>query len=189
MESASVVLLKQCKLGEREALNTLLAQYEKYVYTLCFHYTHSKEDALDLTQEVFIKVIKGIGDVDLARPFNPWLKKVVVNTCLNFVRDSKPTLSLDEVMTESGETFREAVTSQFNLEAYIIFNETSEVIRKSIQKLDNRYKMPLILRHEQNLSYEEISDTLDLPIGTVKNLVYRGRKQLQALLVEKGLWG
>lgn len=189
MDSIDVSLLKKCKKNDKEALNQLYKRYEKYIYTLCYRYTNKKEDALDLVQEVFIKVLKNIKSFDENRPFMPWLKRITVHTCLNFKRDVKTIISLDQVTTDQGQTLKEAISSQFNLENYIIFKETTQTIRDCIGSIDEKYRMPLILRHEENLSYEEIAKILDLPLGTLKVNLHRGRKKLQLLLKEKGIWG
>lgn len=189
MDSIDVGLLKKCKKNDKEALNQLYKRYEKYIYTLCYRYTNKKEDALDLVQEVFIKVLKNMKTFDENRPFMPWLKRITVHTCLNFKRDVKAVVSLDQVTTDQGQTLKEAISSQFNLENYIIFKETTQTIRDCIRSIDEKYRMPLILRHEENLSYEEIAKILDLPLGTLKVNLHRGRKKLQLMLKEKGIWG
>lgn len=189
MESAEVTLLKRCKTNERAAFEALFLQYEKYVYRFCFQFTNKKDDALDLSHDIFIKVIRQMHTVDESKPFLPWLKKICLNTCLNFKRDSKQSLSLDEVMTDEGVRLSDAVASQFNLEEYVIFSETSALIRKCLQKIDEKYRIPLILRHEQNLTYDEISQLLNLPLGTVKVNIFRGRRMLQTFLQEQGIWG
>lgn len=189
MDSMENALLKRCKSNEKAAFEKLFVKYEKYIYKIAYQFTNKKEDALDLSQDIFIKVIKNIQSVDETKPFLPWLKKVCYHTCINFKRDSKDQVSLDEIITDKGNSLREALASQFNLENYVIFNDTTALIRKSIQKIDEKYRIPLILRHEQELTYEEISQLLDLPLGTVKVNIFRGRQQLQTILKEQGLWG
>jgi len=182
-------LIRQCKKNNKEALNTIYIKYEKYVYSLCYHYTHSREDALDLLQEVFIKILKGIHRFDESRPLLPWIKRISINTCLNFKRQIKETISLDQVMTDSGQTLKEAIGSQYNLENFILFQDTSNIINEAIANIEDKYRMPLILRHQQEMSYDEISKYLDLPLGTIKTNIYRGRKLLKKALDAKGLWG
>lgn len=189
MDSIDMGLVKRCKNNEDVALEILFKRFEKYIYTLCFHYTHSKEDALDLVQDVFIKIIKNIKHFDETRPLLPWIKKITVHACLNYIRDAKPCLSLDEVITDRGDLLKDSVSSQFNLEDYILFNDTSRIIRECIGQIDERYRMPVILKHLEQMTYEEIASTLDLPIGTVRVHLYRGRKQLKALLSKREIWG
>lgn len=189
MDSTDVLLLSKCKKNDKDALNELYKRHEKYVYTLCYHYTNNKEDALDLVQEIFIKVLKNIKTFDEKKPFIPWLKRITIHTCLNYKRDKKVAVSLDQIITDRGDSLKDAIASQFNLEKFVIFKETTKTIRNCIRSLEDIYRMPLILRHEENMTYEEIAKLLDLPLGTLKVNLYRGRKKLQKLLIDEGIWG
>lgn len=189
MDSTDVKLIKQCKKNNKAALNQLYIKYEKYIYKICYNYTHSKEDALDLLQDVFIKILKGIKSFDENRPILPWIKRISVNTCINFKRKAKETISLDKVVTEDGQTLKEAIASQFNLENFILFQNTSEIINEEIAAIEDRFRLPLILRHKHEMTYDEIASYTNLPLGTVKTNIYRGRKQLKERLEKRGLWG
>lgn len=189
MDSSEIKLVKQCKKQNKEALNTIYLKYEKYIYSICYNYTHSKEDSLDLLHDVFIKMLKNIQNFDENRPLLPWIKRITVNTCINFKRKMKATVSLDKVMTDDGQTLKDAIASQFNLENYILFQDSSNIIKEEIAKIDDKYRLPLILRHQNGMSYEEISNYMDLPLGTVKTNIFRGRRLLKEQLTLKGLWG
>lgn len=121
-------------------------------------------------------MLKNIKSFDEYKPFIPWLKRITIHTCLNFKRDRKPVVSLDQIITDRGDTLKDALAGQFNLEKFVMFKETSRTIRNCIRSLDDIYRMPLILRHEHNMSYDEIAKLLDLPLGTLKVNLYRGRK-------------
>jgi RNA polymerase sigma-70 factor (ECF subfamily) len=189
VDSRDVKLIKLCKKNNKEALNSLYIKYEKYIYTICYNYTHSREDSLDLVQEVFIKILKNIVKFDENRPLLPWIKRITINTCLNFKRQKKPIISLDEVVTDSGQLLKDAIASQFNLEDFILFQDTSEIINEEIAKIEDRFRMPLILRHKHEMTYEEIASALEVPLGTVKTNIYRARKLLKERLTQRGLWG
>lgn len=189
MDSNDIKLIKQCKKNNNDALNTLYMKYERYIYKICYNYTHSKEDSLDLLHDIFIKILKGIKLFDESRPLLPWIKKITINTCINFNTRRKQTISLDKVITDNGQTLKEALSSSFNLEDFILFQDTTNIINEEINKIDDKYKMPLILKHKQNMSYDEIAKYLDLPLGTVKTNIYRARKKLKEELVLRGLWG
>lgn len=189
MDSSEKKLIRQCKKQNKEALNAIYIKYEKYIYSICYNYTHSKEDALDLLQDVFIKILNGIHKFDENRPLLPWIKRITVNTCINFKRKMKPSISLDEVMTDDGQTLKDAIASQFNLENYILFQDTSNIINEEISKIEDKFRLPLILRHLHQMTYDEISAYTDLPLGTVKTNIYRGRKILKERLTARGLWG
>lgn len=189
MDSSEKKLIKLCKQQNKDALNSIYLKYEKYIYKICYNYTHSKEDALDLLHDIFIKILNGIEKFDENRPLLPWIKRITVNTCINFKRKKRSSISLDEVMTDNGQTLKDAIASQFNLENYILFQDTSNIINEEISKIEDKYRLPLILRHLHDMSYEEISNYMDIPLGTIKTNIYRGRKQLKANLELRGLWG
>lgn len=189
MDSRDTKLVLQCKKHNKDALDQIYRKYEKYIYSICYNYTHSREDALDLVQDVFIKMLKGIRTFDEKRPLLPWVKRITVNTCINFKRRQKKTISLDEVMTDDGRSLKDAIASQFNLEDFILFQDTSEMINDEIAKIEDKYRLPLILRHQHDMSYDEMSIYLELPLGTVKTNLFRGRKLLKEQLTKKGIWG
>lgn len=189
MDSDDIKLIRQCKKNNREALDKIYIKYEKYIYVICYNYTHSREDSLDLVQDIFIKILKGIKSFDESRPLLPWIKRITINTCINFKKRKKDTISLDKVMTDNGQTLKEAISSQFNLENFVLFQDTSNIINEEIAHIEDKYRMPLILRHKHDMSYEEISSYLKIPLGTVKTNIYRGRKLLKQSLDDRGIWG
>lgn len=189
VDSSEKKLIKLCKQQNKDALHTIYTKYEKYIYSICHNYTHSKEDALDLLHDIFIKMMKGLERFDENRPLLPWIKRITINTCINHKRKKKSSVSLDEIMTEDGQTLKDAIASQFNLENYILFQDTTHIINEEIAKIDDRYRLPLILKHLHHMSYEEIANYMDIPLGTVKTNLFRGRKQLKLNLELRGLWG
>lgn len=189
MDSIDVKLIKQCKKHDKQALNSVYIKYEKYIYTICYNYTHSREDALDLVHDIFIKILKGIKTFDENRPILPWIKRISINACINFKRNRKEMISLDQVVTDNGQLLKDAIASQFNLENFILFQDTSEIINDEIAAIEDRYRLPLILRHKHDMSYEDIATHMGMPLGTVKTNIYRARKQLKERLTTKGLWG
>jgi RNA polymerase sigma-70 factor (ECF subfamily) len=189
VDSINTKLVLQCKKNNQKALTELLTSYEKYIYTICYNYTNSREDALDLVQDIFIKILKSIQKFDETRPLLPWIKRITVNTCINFKQKKKTSLSLDEVKTDDGKSLKDAIASQFNLEDFILFQDTNSMINDSIHQIEEKYRMPLILRHKHEMTYDEMATYLNLPLNTVKTNLYRGRKLLKEMLTKKGLWG
>lgn len=189
MDSNDVKLICQCKKNNREALDNLYIRYEKYIYTICYNFTHSKEDSLDLLHDIFIKILNNIKSFDESRPLLPWIKRITINTCINHKKRTKDTISLDQIITDNGQTLKDAISSQFNLENFVLFQDASNIINEEIAKIEDRFRLPLILRHKHNMSYDEISDHMNMPLGSVKSNIYRGRKLLKQNLESRGLWG
>ena len=83
VNAATVNLIRQCKKNDENAYNQLLSQYDAYLYRICYNYTRNKEEALDMMQEVYIRIFRGLKTFDETRPLLPWLKRVTVNTLIN----------------------------------------------------------------------------------------------------------
>lgn len=176
-------LIIRCREGDEEAWRLLMARYEAYIYQLCFRISGSRDDALDLTQEVMVKVITVLDRFQPGRPFKPWLRKVAVNVCFNCLRRSAPvTVSLNQPVAEDivlGDTL---AGNSDDPEAAVEWQDAREVIRQSVGRLNPQQRTVLLMRHREGLSYEEIAATTELPLGTVKTYLFRARQQLRRQL-------
>jgi len=183
-------LVLMCREGREEAYRQLLFRYEGYIYSLCYRLTGQREDALELSQEVFLKVVTSLPGFQINRPFKPWLRRVVVNVCLNYLRRrTQETLSLDQ---SAGENFSLADTlaagrgddPQVRLE----WVETREALRAALERLPPLWRLVLALRHQEELSYQEIAAATGLPLGTVKTYLFRARNLLRQVFSEIYGW-
>ncbi len=189
METESLV--RRCKNNDREALDELLSAYENYLYRLCYSFTFHKEETLDLLQEVYLKIIRSLQSFDEQRPLTPWIKKIAVNTSLNYLRSKHKHdhLSLNySVDGEDGEQLINTLASSENTENVIVYRDGYDLIMEMVQRLPPNYRLPLILRSIEEMSYEEIAAALAQPLGTVKNNIFRARKLLKKHLQEKEFW-
>ncbi|MDF2546686.1 MAG: polymerase, sigma-24 subunit, subfamily [Anaerosolibacter sp.] len=178
-------LINLCKNNKREGYDLLFQKYEKYIYRLCYYYTHSKEDSLDLLQEVYIRIYKGIQHFDGNRPLLPWLKTITVNVCLNNLRKQKIST---QFINDEGSSPIDLIASTSNVEAEIAYLDTKQSVVKGIQELPEDMKTAIILRHVEEMSYQQIGEIMNLPIGTVKTYLFRGRKLLKDKLKDAGVW-
>ena len=186
----NVSLIRRCKNNERAAFDILLGKYERYLYNICYGYTFNQDEALDIMQEIYIKIFRNIHTFDETRPLLPWLKRVAINTCLNYKRDNKklPKLSLDlETGENENSTLLDCIAAVDDTEETAIFHETQEAVTKSLQKLPDNYRLPLTLRYLENMSYEEIASVLKQPLGTIKSNVYRARNMMKKSLQVHGI--
>jgi RNA polymerase sigma-70 factor (ECF subfamily) len=184
-------IINLCKKNKREGFELLFKKYEKYIYSICYSYTYSQQDALDLVQEIFIRIYKGFAKVDEKKPLSPWVKKIAVNTCINYKRDNRnraSELSIHSNIDDSKATLEDTVCDSGLTEDEVMFLDTKKVLEESIKELPSEVKMAVILRHIKGLSYNEISELMQCPVGTVKTYIYRGRKLLKDSLVKKGVW-
>lgn len=183
MEIEKEIILR-CKKNDKAALIYLFHKYEKYLYKLCYGYLQNEQDALDLVQEILIKVFNNLPKFDERFPFHPWIRRISVNTCLNFKRDRKSNvISLNYEISEE-ITVQDTIASTENIEKEIVDEEIKETIRKNIKNLPEHYRLIIALRFYEDLSYNEISMLLNKPIGTVKTDIYRAKALLKKSLEE-----
>ena len=185
VNAATVNLIRKCKKNDGDAYNQLLRQHEAYLYQICYNYTRNKEEALDLMQEVFIKIFRGLRTFDESRPLLPWLKRIAINTLINHSNKNRlAETSLDGSWSQENENNQSVnplsyLTTAANTEEQVIERDTRNIIEKLIVELPETYRIALALRYNEDMSYDEIASVLDLPLGTVKNNIYRARKMLR----------
>jgi RNA polymerase sigma-70 factor (ECF subfamily) len=147
----------------------------------------NEEDARDLAQEVFIRAFNALSSFDTKRSFLNWVLKIASNLCIDFYRRSKlKTVSLDQELEEGDGRRLQLSDERAGPEESAQSDETLRALDKAIRKLPPKYKMVILLRHKNELSYEEISETLDLPTGTVKARIHRGHRALREILEQDG---
>ncbi len=190
MKASDQELLKMCSKNKREGYELLVKKYQNYIYKICFYYTASKEDALDLLQEIFFKICKSIDRFDNKKPLLPWIKKITVNTCINFVKQNKQNpVSLNTPINDGEEeTILHTLSSNESTENDVVYNDTRKLIEESIRELPYEIRIAVILRHVKGMSYSEIGELMSCPMGTVKTHIYRGRTLLKNILKSKGVW-
>lgn len=187
LDSSDAGILKIYKNNKHQGLDLLYERYKKYVYTIAYHYAGNREDALDLTQEVFISIFKSLDNFKVEFSLLPWVKRITVNKSLNFLRDKKETLSLDQT-NENGSSIQDTIRSSEDTESQLIYLDTKQSLHKSIKSLPPKERMVILLRHMKGLKYEEIAKTMDIPLGTVRTLLHRGRNNIKESMKQDGIW-
>ena len=177
-------LIRRCKRGEEAAFAELLTRYRSAIYGLCYRMTRSAEDARDLGQEVFIKVFSLLERYDESFPFSSWIFRIATNHCIDHLRRNRLRfLSLDGQTGPDGEPMEMPIPDKGPRPDDVI--ERSEAmarLEEVVAELPPHYKAIILLRHDQELSYEEIATVLDLPLGTVKARIHRARAMVQQML-------
>lgn len=172
-----VTLIQRCQAGDESAAAQIFENYKNLVYQTAFLILDSQDDAEDVLQEVFIQAFRSLGKYDMTKgAFSTWLHRNTVNRCLNWRRRWRffgP--SLDE-------------TSESTLQAQGISDDQRaevEALRQSVRKLSLKLRTVLILRYYWDLSYAELSEILDLPLGTVKSRLNQALHILQMNLKDE----
>lgn len=169
-------LVRQSLLGNIEAFGTLVQRHQRSVFNVCYRMLGERGLAEDLTQDTFIRAHQRLETFDIKRPFGPWIRRIATNLCLNHLKRKQPILQPLEdeltISTPGGTTNPERVQIQ---------REQRQTIRQALAELPPHYRAVIELRHFQDMNYQEISETLNLPINTAKSHLFRARK----LLAEK----
>ncbi|MBU1107895.1 MAG: sigma-70 family RNA polymerase sigma factor [Candidatus Riflebacteria bacterium] len=175
-------LLERIRRGDQRAFGELVADYEKRVYRICWRFFMNEEDALDAVQDVFLRVYKAIGGFEGRASLATWIYRIASNTCISIAEKKK--------REKEGllKTFLDWWTaeSQTTPEEEILGREVQQLNQKMVSEkvalLPEAYRMAVILKDMEGLSLEKIAEILDLPIGTVKSRINRGRRILQESL-------
>jgi RNA polymerase sigma-70 factor (ECF subfamily) len=166
--------------GKKSAMKILVDRYKKKAYYLALGMVGNSDEALDISQEAFIKVFKSAGRFDQNQRFFPWFYSIVINLCKDSLlrrerRESK------EVNIEDNAFL---LVDSRNPETTMIKKEEARSVRKAIMKLDPDDREIIMLKHFRDVPYEEIAILLNIPKGTVMSRLYYARKKLAKLLNE-----
>ncbi len=175
-----IIAMRRCRRGSPEAFEVFVNRYMKNAYFIALGLVGNREDAMDLSQEAFIRAYRNIKHLKPDRKFFPWFYQILKNLCISHLRKRRyrQTSSLD------GENCPEpsATTDYFSPEVVAGRNELKDKVWQAIGKLDDKHREVIILRHFQNMSYEQIAEALYCNKGTVTSRLYYARKKLEELL-------
>ncbi len=179
-----IQLVARARGGDERAYRALLEKYERAVFSICLRMVRNRDEATDMAQEAFIKVFASLDRYNSAYAFSSWLFKITSNLCIDHLRKRRiDTFAMDEpVDGEQGEIQRQYAAPDPNPEDVFISQEKMGRVEAAIAALPEHYRIMLILRHQEDLSYEEIADNLSIPLGTVKARIHRAREMLKGLL-------
>lgn len=179
MDFSDQELVKWFKIGDADAFEKLVTRYEKRVYNLAYRFTGNHADALDLAQEVFIRVYRALSKFREESSFSTWIYKVTVNVCRDELRkkNKRKNIPVDNIETARREL---AVANDINSpEKLVERRDLQRQVQRYINQLTEKQRVILILREMHGLSYEEIAAVLDCSLGTVKSRLSRARTALK----------
>jgi RNA polymerase sigma-70 factor (ECF subfamily) len=178
-------LIARLRARDLTAFEELVAHFERPVYALCFRLLGDAEEARDAAQETFLKVYRGLGGFRAESGLKTWIYRIAINQAMNQQRwwrrrHRDETVSLDLKRGDTDAPLGSMLPSRSaSPEAQAIAGERERRIMRALGEIKQEYRVALILREIEELSYEEIAETLAVSIGTVKSRIARGREELR----------
>jgi RNA polymerase sigma-70 factor (ECF subfamily) len=173
--------LRRCAEGDERAYREIVERYQRQVYSIALRMVRSAEDAEDLTQEAFVRMFRAIDRYDPTRPFGAWLMTIASRLCIDHLRRRRlKTISI--FRQEPGSTEERQIELEdpgLLPEEVTSHREEEHRAQALIDSLPPHYRIVVMLRHQQDLSYDEIAEALRLPLGTVKARIHRARALLK----------
>ncbi len=173
--------IRKCLGGDSQAFEWIIKTYQKRIYFTILQVVIHHEDANDVLQDTLVKAYTKLNTYDDSYPFYPWLYRIAINTSLNHQKKKarQRALSLDDVEATNGQAeLAQSPQQMFDMEG----SELVEKLKEALDDIPYEQRAVFMLRVNDGLSYQEISDTLEISIGTVMSRLSRAREKLRALL-------
>ena len=188
IDSLDQPLVSRCLDGDEAAWEELVRQHTRQVYGLCFRFTNSAQEAQDLTQDVFLRVFKTIKTFRSAEgSCHTWLARVTRNLLIDHYRRTRQERVTDSIEEQLPMLQEKGGSAAARPDQALAGQEASEILQATLQKLSPDLREAVILRDLQEMEYREIAEVLDIPEGTVKSRINRGRAELARLLRKQKL--
>jgi RNA polymerase sigma-70 factor, ECF subfamily len=175
--------------GGEASFEELVRRYQRPIVSYVYRMLNDYDNSLDVTQEVFIKVYNSLERYSCDYKFSTWLYRIAHNAAIDHLRrNSMNSLSL-ETETDDGTYQLQIESPNPTPEQERERSEWRAEIESVVKQLPAAYRDLILLRHARDLSYDEIAEITDLPLGTVKNRLFRAREMMRGLLIERGIDG
>lgn len=173
--------------GRDDSFEEIVRRYQRPIAAYVYRMVGNYESALDLTQDVFIKVYNSLARYSSEYKFSTWIYKIAHNASIDYLR--RASNREHSLLIESeGETFeRPILSSKLTPEQESERRERREELETIIKNLPSAYRELIVLRHSLDMSYDEIADITGLPLGTVKNRLFRAREMMRDVLIQRGI--
>ena len=194
MQQTDEILTKQAILGDKRAFGKLVERYQNAVYGLAYHFTRNISDAHDLAQEAFLQAYLKLSQLKEPAKFAHWLRRITANICKMWLRRAKPEMlsweALKSNQTRNGFDTPSATQPKqlryYEPEEACEKRELQHAVQSSIDALSEKNRLSVTLYYIDGLTQKEISDFLDVPLGTIKSRLHEAKKHLQKELIQRG---
>jgi RNA polymerase sigma-70 factor (ECF subfamily) len=175
--------------GREESFEELVRRYQRPIVNYVYRMLGDYDASLDVTQEIFIKVYNSLARYSSEYKFTTWLYRIAHNAAIDYMRRQNPNQQSLELENDEGNYQLQIESPNPTPEQERERDEWRMEIESVVRCLPNNYRDLIILRHSQDLSYEEIAEITNLPLGTVKNRLFRAREMMREMFIERGFNG
>ena len=183
-------LVQQCWEGDSAAIEQLILKYQNRIYNVILKICADPDDAAELTQDTFVKIIENINSFQGRSSFYTWAFRIAVNLSLNYCRRNArigfSSLDAEQIRSNSrsGKVLKELLTNDSSIDPAVVTQnkELCQIVVDSLMKLDDDQRAVIVLRDIEGMNYNQIAKILDIELGTVRSRISRGRKKLREIL-------
>nr|BBH94203.1 RNA polymerase sigma factor [Thermogemmatispora argillosa] len=181
LEQDDAQLVRASQHGDREAFALLVQRYQRRIFNMILRMLQDYEEACEITQEAFLAAWQSLPTFRGEARFPTWLYRIAYNCCLRQLEQRKRDKALQSAMQEK-QLLDEAGDQRRQAESTLEAHARQALVREQLEALPTKYRIVLILRHLQEMTYEEMAEILMMPIGTIKTHLFRARNLLKARL-------
>jgi RNA polymerase sigma-70 factor (ECF subfamily) len=179
--TSDLALIKRVQQGDRSAFDLLVVKYQHKILNLIMRYVRDPSEALDVAQEAFLKAYRAAPAFRGDSAFYTWLYRIAINTAKNYLVAARRRPANVDVDFQDSEQF-EAFTKMSDVdtpERLALTEEIGAAVTKAIQDLPDELRTAILLREIEGMSYEEIAQTMECPVGTVRSRIFRAREAIE----------
>ena len=180
MKKSDEVLVEETRRGNKKSFELLVIKYEKKVFGLIYRFTKDHETVAELAQETFLKAYRAIHNFKGRSSFYTWLRQIAINNSINYLNSRRDIVSLDADNNAEAYIIQEPQNyARPNPETYAVAQENIAAMRHALDTIPERFRSILLMREFEDMSYEEIAQVLDCPVGTVRSRLFHARRVLR----------
>ena len=176
VDGTDQAIVRQVIEGDFEAFGVLVSKYQDRIYSAIRNYVSNPDDAVDITQDAFVKAYSKLRSFDASSAFYTWLYRIAFNLAISRQRRQRPTVSVEHARDVLGH---EPVDRADPPGARLEQEERACQVREAMAALSDEHRSILVLREVEGCAYEEIAEILELPVGTIRSRLHRARLQLR----------
>ncbi len=190
MAEPTIECVRRAQAGDPAALNELIMGQQHYVYSIALSVFHNPEDAADLTQESFIRLLRALPQYNGESRFTTWLYRLVINLCRDELRRRGRQVQIVPPADETAEGEHDPLAFVADTDRAVdplrslSDAELRDAVRQALEQLEDHYRLALTLYYFEDLKYSDIAEILDVPLNTLKSHIRRGKERLATLLAE-----